>query len=66
MDAQGNTPLTDAVMHRQRAVVDFLRMNHGQLSSAQNSTLICQAAARGDLEAIKLLIENGVDPNTAD
>lgn len=63
-DRFGNTALEDAIRHGHREVQKKLRSNGAVLHG--HAVTLCQAAAKGDIDTIRVLIENGVDPNEGD
>jgi ankyrin repeat protein len=70
VDAMLNTPLNDAVRHKhdQAAVLirEYCPTQKYKLPGAGAGVEMCVAAAAGDIEQIKRLIRNGVDPDAAD
>jgi glutaminase len=70
VDAMNNTPLNDAVRHRQDDVADLIRKSHPsqkyKVAGAAMGVEMCVAAFAGDVEQIQRLIRNGVDPDAAD
>eukprot|EP00873_Tetraselmis_striata_P000688 jgi/Tetstr1/420952/TSEL_012012.t1 len=64
VDAMGNTALEDAIRHGQRGAQKALREKGATLQG--HAVRMCEAAAKGDIDTIRVLIENGVDPNEAD
>ena len=70
VDVMSNTPLNDAVRHKRDDVADLIRQFHPsqkyKLAGAGMGVEMCSAAFAGDVEQIKRLIRNGVDPDAAD
>jgi ankyrin repeat protein/CRP-like cAMP-binding protein len=70
VDAMNNTPLNDAVRHKQDDVADLIRKSHAsqkyKVAGAAMGVEMCVAAFAGDVEQIQRLIRNGVDPDVAD
>ena len=70
LDAMLNTPLNDAVRHKHDQAADLIREHcptqKYKLPGAGAGVEMCVAAAAGDIEQIKRLIRNGVDPDAAD
>jgi ankyrin repeat protein len=70
VDAMLNTPLNDAVRHKHDQAAALIREHSPsqkyKLQGAAAGVEMCCAAAAGDIDQIKRLICNGVDPDTAD
>jgi len=70
VDAMHNTPLNDAVRHKHDQAAALIREHcptqKYKLPGAGNGVEMCFSAAAGDIEQIKRLIRNGVDPDAAD
>lgn len=64
LDRMGCTPLEDAIRHHHRDVQLLLREKGAVLNG--HATAICEAAASGDIDTIRTLISNGIDPNHGD
>ena len=60
-DRFGGTPLDDAIRHRQWEAQLVLRNGGGCMS--RQAEAMCQASARGDIEAIRTYLTNGANPN---
>ena len=69
-DHRGNTPLNDAVLGCHDHIAALIREHvpGTQLSfdGSQAGTLLCEAAAVGNLEQVRRLVENGVEVNSND
>ena len=69
-DRWGGTPLDDATRHGRDKVVRYLQSRgakHGARSNAEFSTQLCNAAASGDIDSLRVLIaRGGFDVNTGD
>jgi len=65
-DRWGNTALQDAINNKQRPVIQLLSHWKSELSAANAAGRLCDAASAGDLDALKLILEHGVDPNIGD
>lgn len=67
-----NTPLDDALRHNHSSVVEFLarrgavKSEHGGLETDMSSTALCDAAARGDVAALKAIANAGGNVNLGD
>jgi Amt family ammonium transporter len=69
INAQDNlhmTPLMGAAKEGKADVVAFLKGLGASITSDSVGTMLCEAAAKGDQEALKNQFAQGVDPNTAD
>ncbi len=62
----GITPLAEAIAHRQTLVAGLLSQWKAKLNTSQAAGQLCETAAAGDLEAVRRLVENNVDPNVGD
>jgi len=58
-DLKDLTPLDDAVRHRHVDVQKLIRSRGGALNVDVSTALMCQFAAKGDVESIRILVENG-------
>jgi len=56
-----NSPLEDAVRHGHSSIQRIIRGAGGFLDQATSAARMCEFAASGDVDSIKILIENGVD-----
>lgn len=67
-DRFGGTPLEDAVRHGQLKIQKLLRERGSDLKNCATnySVKLCEYAAEGDLENIKILASNGVDLDLGD
>lgn len=66
VDRWTNTPLVDAVRGGHEMLIKLLRNSYGVLPKGFGGDTLCQACADGDIHMIELLLEAGVDVNTAD
>ena len=62
----GRTPLAEAIHAKQAHVVGELLKNHCELMLDDPAGDMCDYASAGDIENLKLLLNNGVDPNQGD
>ena len=53
----GGTPLQDAVQSGHMAVANLLRSKGGTMPKTSGATQVCDAAANGDVQTLKLLVE---------
>ena len=60
------TALHDSVRHEQVAIHQYLRDAGCELTGMDTALLLCKTAAAGNLEKIKNLVDNRVDPNLCD
>lgn len=66
-DRWGGSPLDDAHRHRHAEVIHFLKQNGASFGSPSQSNNFITAAAEGDLDEVKALLEFGnVDLNQGD
>ena len=65
-DRFGGTALHDSVRHQQKAVHQHLKNAGCDLTGMDTAVVLCKCAANGELDKIKNLIDNGVDPNLCD
>ena len=65
-DRWGGSPLDDALRHRHKDVAAFLRKKGGTTGNADKSTNLITAASEGDLDEVRMLIEDKVDVNCSD
>jgi hypothetical protein len=70
LDAFGNTPFNDAVRLKHDAVSNLIRSKFPRmkykLPGSELGVLMCTAAAAGDVDELRRLTTNGVDPNSPD
>eukprot|EP00854_Cymbomonas_tetramitiformis_P007276 gene7276-8665_t len=66
LDRWGNTPMKTALDKGFRQCVEVLRSAGGKVISKDPAGELCDAASSDNLDLMKLLIENGVDPSAAD
>ncbi|KAG8466681.1 hypothetical protein KFE25_008060 [Diacronema lutheri] len=62
-DRYEGTPLTDAIRHGHTACASAIRKQGGSLASESIAEQMCHFAARGDLDGIRKLLENGAEAN---
>eukprot|EP00961_Rhodomonas_salina_P282353 3815203-Rhodomonas_salina.1 len=62
----GSTPLAEAINNRQVLIIGLLCQWKAALGVENPAGLLCQAASTGDIEVVRRLVENNVDPNTDD
>jgi hypothetical protein len=62
-DRWGNTPLQDAIHNNQGPVIQLLVQWKCEMNNEIVAGRLCDAAGAGDLDALKLILEHGVDPN---
>mmetsp|Transcript_37812 Transcript_37812/g.59764 ORF Transcript_37812/g.59764 Transcript_37812/m.59764 type:complete len:703 (-) Transcript_37812:143-2251(-) len=66
-DRWGNTPLVEATTHKHDAVAALLRSNGAKLVDTERSAaVLLNAVQRGDLIAVRRMIDNGYDPKGTD
>ncbi|KAK3285457.1 hypothetical protein CYMTET_6939 [Cymbomonas tetramitiformis] len=65
-DRWGNTPLYDAITNKHGLIVDYLQSHGGQLITSNAPAMLCNAASIGDVDAMAVLIQNGVDQDSHD
>jgi ankyrin repeat protein len=69
-DKLGNTPFNDCVRSKHDNVVSLMRKDDPNISfklgGNETGVLMCQAAFHNNIEDIKRLVVNGVDPNESD
>jgi len=65
-DRYEGTPLTDAIRHGHTACASAIRKQGGSLASESIAEQMCHFAARGDLDGIRKLLENGAEANVSD
>ena len=58
-DRWGGSPLDDAHRHRHQAVIQYLRENGATTGSANQTTNLITAAAEGDADEVRMLLEMG-------
>lgn len=61
VDRWGNTPLVDAVKHLHELPAKMLFESGGEMRHENASSLLCEAALRGDRVYLQLLHECGTD-----
>jgi len=65
-DRFGGTALHDAIRHKHPDVCKLLKDAGCQLIGMDIAILLCESSSTGDIESLKALLENGVNPNLAD
>eukprot|EP00741_Cyanophora_paradoxa_P015539 tig00020902_g15000.t1 len=65
-DRYGGTPVIDAVRHKQDEAAALLIRFGASACFEDVATMLCTAAADGDIDALRRLVECGVDPGTPD
>ena len=66
VDRWNSTPLMDAIRNGFPTVAHHLRAHGGVIDGEFAGNLLCEAASIGNLEQIRMLIDNGVDVNEGD
>ncbi|KAL9233701.1 hypothetical protein vseg_008661 [Gypsophila vaccaria] len=66
LDNFGTTPLLEAVKNGHDKVADLLRKEGATLDIKDVGSVLCAAVARGDIEFLKRLLSNGINPNSND
>lgn len=66
VDRWGNTPMQDAINERQGLVAELLAQKGSVLNSRDPAGIMCDLASRGDVDTLKLVLENGMNPNLGD
>lgn len=66
-DRTGGTPLSDAIRHKQRLAQEILReagatVQHDDDAAAE----LCRLAAEGELDQLRILVDNGLNANLGD
>ena len=65
-DRFGGSPLDDAVRHGRTEIQALLRAHGARLRGDGYAIKICESAAKGDLDTLAVLVENGVDTAVGD
>eukprot|EP00899_Mesostigma_viride_P026615 jgi/Mesvir1/7138/Mv25133-RA.1 len=65
-DAMGHTPLGDAVREKNDDVAAFLRTVGAEMRCKNPAALLCKAAAAGDVDELRRLMDNGINCNVFD
>ena len=65
-DRWGQTPLQEAVRHKHGQVVEFLSKAGARLDYEDPAAQLCAAASEGDIEQLKKLLDNGINPDLGD
>ncbi|XP_023735573.1 potassium channel SKOR [Lactuca sativa] len=65
-DNYGNTPLLEAIKRGHDKIASLL-INHGaSLKIDDAGSFLCLSVARGDIDLIRRMLSNGIDPNSKD
>lgn len=65
-DNFGNTPLFEAIKNGHDKVASLLVKEGGSLKIKDAGSFLCSYVARGDIDFIRRIIANGIDPNSKD
>ncbi|CAA6664280.1 unnamed protein product [Spirodela intermedia] len=65
-DKFGNTPMLEAIRNGHDRVAALMAKNGASLSLENAGSHLCQAVANGDVDFLKRVLSNGVDPNSRD
>jgi hypothetical protein len=65
-DRFGNTPLAEALRHRQAGALAAIVARTSDTGELDTVTMLCRAAARNDVEGLALMVQSGVDLDAAD
>ncbi|KAI7756265.1 hypothetical protein M8C21_015499 [Ambrosia artemisiifolia] len=65
-DNFGNTPLFEAIKNAHENVAAILVNKGGSLKINEAGNFLCSCVARGDIDFIRRLLANGIDPNSKD
>lgn len=66
IDNYGNTPLLEAIKRGHDKIASLL-INHGaSLKIDDAGSFLCLSVARGDIDLIRRMLSNGIDPNSKD
>ncbi|CAA7400838.1 unnamed protein product [Spirodela intermedia] len=65
-DKFGNTPMLEAIRNGHDRVAALMVKNGASLSLENAGSHLCQAVANGDVDFLKRVLSNGVDPNSRD
>ena len=65
-DRYDNSPMVDAVRHKQDDVVRFLRESGASLHIGNVGGMMCSAAANNDAQGLRRLVEGNADVNACD
>lgn len=66
VDNFSNTPLLEAIKYGHDKVASLLVKEGAALKIDDAGCFLCSTVARGDIDYLKRLISNGVDPNSKD
>ncbi|XP_023769988.1 potassium channel SKOR [Lactuca sativa] len=66
LDNFGNTPLLEAIKNGHDKVASILVKEGGSLKIDDAGWFLCTSVARGDIDYIRRILSNGVDPNSKD
>lgn len=64
VDNNGNTPLFEAIKNRHDVVVSMLVEAGAVLDINNAGNCLCMAVAKGDVEFLKRVLDNGINPNS--
>ncbi|KAK9062199.1 hypothetical protein SSX86_019385 [Deinandra increscens subsp. villosa] len=65
-DNFGNTPLFEAIKNGHDNIASVLVNEGGSLNITEAGNFLCSYVARGDIDFIRRIISNGIDPNSKD
>ncbi|KAF5769352.1 putative potassium channel, voltage-dependent, EAG/ELK/ERG, rmlC-like jelly roll [Helianthus annuus] len=65
-DNFGNTPLLEAIKNANDDIASVLVKEGGSLKINDPGNFLCSCVARGDIDFIRRLLSNGIDPNSKD
>ncbi|XRB09682.1 potassium channel skor [Pycnococcus provasolii] len=65
-DRWTGSPLLDAITHGHEICAKLLYANGGKMNMDEAANRLCSAASEGDLEVLRLLVENGVPVDEGD
>ena len=66
LDNFGNTPLLEAIKNGHDNIASLLAKEGGVLEIKDAGTFLCSYVARGDIDFIRRILANGIDPNSKD
>ncbi|GJZ76792.1 potassium channel SKOR-like protein [Tanacetum coccineum] len=66
VDNFGNTPLLEAIKNGHDNIASLLATEGGVLEIKDAGSFLCSYVARGDIDFIRRIIANGIDPNSKD
>lgn len=65
-DNFGNTPLLEAIKNGHDNIASLLVKEGGSLKIDDAGSFLCSSVARGDIDFIRRILSNGIDPNSKD